>query len=62
MTWSFDDRRIGKKNPNGSALHTRIIPRPEGLSRPEWYRHASMVTHLLNNVTAVREAAKEEVK
>lgn len=62
MTWSFDDMSIGKKRPNGSALCSRIIPRPEGLGKQEWYRHASMVTRLLNNVTAVREAARGEVE
>ena len=58
MTWSFDDRGIGKKRSNGSVLCSRIIPRPKGLTRDDWYRHASMVARLLNNVTAVREAAR----
>jgi len=45
--WSFDDHDIGWLPRGASALATRPIDRPAGMTRQAWYDHAVEVCALL---------------
>lgn len=48
--WSFDDRAIGILRNGESAISSRSIARPEGISTGAWYVFARSTCDLLNSI------------
>lgn len=48
LSYSFDDFHIGTIKPGGSSLFLRVIERPRGLLKDEWYKFAARVCEILN--------------